>query len=94
MAKSKIEYGVALTGDYPTVPYGLKFYISVDHDTKGSSRRASYVFARSEAEARRLLDGALNRVGLRGYDGYKYRLEERDLTTRPFAEVLNDGRPI
>lgn len=68
----------------------MKLYVSTDHDTHYPVGAASIVYAGDEDEARRLLDEALTRGGLKpsGEEPYTLKLVPAD---SPRAVVLVNG---
>lgn len=69
----------------------IKLYIVTDHDLKETgAKRASYVLAYNEDEARELLDIQLTKNNLQTHAKYPYTLQEVPLS-KPVAEVIVAG---
>jgi hypothetical protein len=68
----------------------MRLFVCDDHDAHWAVPRASVAVAPSEAEARRLLDEALRKAGLKPSAQVPFSLRELRLD-QPAAVVLADG---
>lgn len=67
----------------------MKVFVTTNHDVHYPVGAASVVLARSEREAKTLLDAALVARGLKPSDEHPYTLEELD--DSPQAQILVNG---
>lgn len=88
--QSKSRLGLRRRRDLLRVLPPLRLFVSTDHDYRYPVGVAAVVLARTERDARALLDAQLTQHGLRPYQALPYTFTELPLDI-PAAYLLRDG---